>query len=64
MCIKYYNILMVTKSTVFNNWNKAIIITSIITIIACLIFYFRLRIPRLATESSDNTSSRFINSNK
>ena len=55
---------MAVKSKVFNNWNKAIIIMSIISIIASLIFYFRLRMPRLATESSDNTSSRFINSNK
>ena len=55
---------MAVKSKVFNNWNKAIIIMSIISIIACLIFYFRLRMPRFVTTPVDDRSSRFINSNK
>jgi len=55
---------MVTKSKVFNNWNIAIIIFSIIAIITSLTFYFRLKMPRFITISSDGTSNRFINSNK
>ncbi len=55
---------MATKNKVFNNWNIAIIIFSIIAIIVSLTIYSRLKIPYLVTEPSDGTSNRFINSNK